>query len=324
MAKQTRVVGRLLRRPLEWFGIRLAQLVIPRLSSRALSVLVRLGVALAPLCDRRGRKIARANLRLMFGARLTPARERILVHRCYHNLIRTVLNLFWLLRDTRARVLSHVEFAPGVLERLRRHQPTVMLGAHLGNWEFIAQASVLSGLPVLCVAKQIGSPAMTALLTRQRAQLGLEVVPVEGAARPLIRALKEGKHVGVLIDQHTALDEGGAWCDFFGLPVCVSLTPAALSRKLGAPVLFVWARPLRDGRTRVEGSDLFLPDPAVTDAARTQQFTDAIARIIRRHPSLWCLSYRRWRYVRPGDDRARYPFYARELRVPTEAPAGAI
>ncbi len=319
MRNRTRALRRTLRRPFEWFGVRLAQAVIPRLPAATVSLLVRAGVALAPLCDRRGQRIARANLRLMFGRRLTPARERAIVHRCYHNMIRTVLNLFWLLRDTRARVLSHVEFAPGVLERLRRHQPTVMLGAHLGNWEFIAQASVLSGLPVLCVAKQIGSPAMTALLTNQRMLLGLEVIPVEGAARPLIRALRDGKHVGVLIDQHTSAAEGGVWCDFFGLPVAVSQTPATLARKLGVPVLFVWARPLKGGRTRIEGSDLFLPDPSLPDAARTQQLTHAIERVIRRHPSLWCLNYRRWRYIRPDDDPARYPFYARRAREPRAA-----
>jgi KDO2-lipid IV(A) lauroyltransferase len=311
-----------LRRPLEWFGIWLAQTALPRLSARQINRLAGLIVALGHVFDRRGMRISRANLRLMFGRRMTAPRERVIIRRSYHIMIRTVLDLFWLLRDTRERVLAQVEFAPGVLERLREHQPTVMLGAHLGNWELIAQASVLRGLPILCVAKQIGSLAMTALLTRQRALLGLEIIPVEGAARPLIRALRNGKHVGLLIDQHMAIADGGTWCDFFGVPVCVSMTPATLSRKLGVPILFVWARPLKDGRYRIEGSDLFLPDPAVADADRTQQLSDAIAKVIRRHPSLWCLSYRRWRYVRPGEDRARYPFYARETRRAPDA-AGA-
>ena len=299
-----------MRRPLEWFGIWLAQALIPRLSLGTVVFLADFASALAPLFDRRGEKIAKANLRLMFGSRLTPYRERVIIRRSYRTMVRTVFNLFWLLRDARARILAQVDFAPGALDSVRRHQPAVMLSAHLGNWELVAQGGVANGIPIMCVAKRIGTPAMTELLTRQRAAIGQEIIPIEGAVRPLIRTLKGGKSVGLLVDQHMGVSEGGIWCMFFGLPVCVSTTPATLSRKLGIPIMFVWARPLKGARYRIECSDVFLPDPSVPDPVRTQQLSDAIERVIRRHPSYWCLTYRRWRQISPGDDPARYPFYA--------------
>ena len=303
-----------MRRPLEWFGIRLAQALIPRLSMRGVRRLADLISSLAPVFDRRGKKIAQANLRLMFGARMTPRRERVIIRRSYRTVLRTILNLFWLLRDTRNRILAQVEFTPDTFDRILKHQPAVMLSAHLGNWELVAQGGVANGIPIMCVAKQIGSPEMTGLLTRQRAAIGQEIIPVEGAVRPLIRALKGGKSVGLLVDQHMDASEGGTWCSFFGLPVSVSMTPATLSRKLGVPVLFVWARPLKDARYRIECSDVFLPDPCIPDPVRTQQLSDAIARVVRRHPSYWCLTYRRWRRIRPGEDPSPYPFYARPPR----------
>ena len=306
---------RKVRRPIEWVGIRLGQVLIPRLSSQCVVRLADLISSLAPVLDRRGNKIAQANLRLMFGTRLTPSRERVIIRRSYRTVLRTILNLFWLLRDTRERILAQVEFAPGAIDRIRHHYPAVMLSAHLGNWELVAQGGVANGIPVMCVAKPIGSSAMTELLTRQRALIGQEIIPVEGAVRPLIRTLKGGKSVGLLIDQHMEVSEGGTWCTFFGLPVCVSMTPATLSRKLGIPVIFVWARPLKGARYRIECGDIFLPDPSVTDSVRTQQFSDAIERVIRRHPSYWCLTYRRWRRIPAGDDSARYPFYARHARL---------
>ena len=316
MTKRVKTFYRKLRRPLEWFGIWLAQSLIPCLSLRAVVCLADFASALAPLFDRRGEKIAKANLRLMFGPRLTPARERIIIRRSYRTMVRTVFNLFWLLRDTRARILAQVSFAPGALDSVRQHQPAVMLSAHLGNWELVAQGGVANGIPIMCVAKQIGTPAMTALLTRQRAAIGQEIIPIEGAVRPLIRTLKAGKSVGLLVDQHMEVAEGGVWCTFFGLPVCVSATPATLSRKLGIPIMFVWARPLKCARYRIECSDVFTPDPSVPDTVRTQQLSDAIERVIRRHPSYWCLTYRRWREIKTGDDPARYPFYARPTRGP--------
>jgi len=311
MTKRAKTFIRRLRRPLEWFGIWLAQSLIPRFSLRAVVCLADLISALAPLFDRRGQKIAKANLRLMFGARITPTRERVIIRRSYRTMMRTILNLFWLLRDTRERILAQVDFAPGAFDRVSQHQPAVMLSAHLGNWELVAQGGVANGIPIMCVAKRIGSAAMTALLTRQRALIGQEIIPVEGAVRPLIRMLKGGKSVGLLVDQHMEISEGGTWCTFFGLPVCVSMTPATLARKLDIPIMFVWARPVKGAHYLIECSDVFMPDPNVPDPVRTQQLSDAIERVIRRHPSYWCLTYRRWRQVKPGDDAARYPFYAR-------------
>ena len=303
-----------MRRPLEWFGISLAKALIPRLSLRSVVRLADFISMLSPVLDRRGWKIARANLRVMFGARMTPVRERLIIKRSYRTMVRTVLNLFCTLRDTRERILAQVEFDPGTLALIRDHQPAVMQSAHLGNWELVAQGGVAHGIAIMCVAKQIGSEAMSDLLTHQRILIGQEIIPVEGAVRPLIRMLKSGKSVGLLIDQHMAIAEGGTVCTFFGLQVCVSMTPATLSRKLGVPILFVWARPLKHERYRIECSDVFLPDPSIPDPVRTQQLSDAIERVVRRHPSNWCLTYRRWRRIGPGEEPARYPFYARRTR----------
>lgn len=310
------------RRPFEWAGIRLGQLLIPCLPLRSVVHLADFLAVLGPVFDRRGAKIAQANLRLMFGARMTPARERVIIKRSYRTALRTILNFFWLLRDTRERVLAQTEFAAETLDLVRRAQPAAMLSAHLGNWELVAQGGVANGIPITCVAKQIGSEAMTALLTRQRALIGQEIISVDGAVRPLIRTLKGGKSVGLLIDQHMDVSDGGAWCTFFGLPVCVSMTPATLSRKLGIPILFVWARPLKGARYRIECSDYFPPDPSVSDPERTQQLSDAIARVIRRHPSYWCLTYRRWRRIPEGGDASLFPYYARQKRP--AKPAGAV
>jgi KDO2-lipid IV(A) lauroyltransferase len=317
MTKRVKIIYRWLRRPLEWFGIRLAQTLIPRLSLKSVLNLASFLAVLGYVFDRRGNKIAQANLRLMFGKRMTPARERVIIRRTYRTMTRTLLNYFWLLRNTRERILTQVSFAPGACDRIKALQPAVMLSAHIGNWELVAQGGVAHGIPIMCVAKQIGTTEMTELLTQQRAAIGQEIIPMEGAVRPLIRTLKSGKCVGLLVDQHMAVTDGGIWCTFFGVPVCVSTTPATLSRKLGVPIIFVWARPLKGARYRIECSDIFMPDPSAPDAVRTQQLSDAIGRVIRRNPSYWCLNYRRWRYIRPGDAPVRYPFYARPIRVPS-------
>jgi KDO2-lipid IV(A) lauroyltransferase len=324
MSIRVKKIYRVLRRPLEWIGIGLALTIIPPLPLAGILRLSRQLADCAYLFDRRGKAIAVANLRLMFGSRMTPARERAIVRRSYRNMARVLVNVFWMSRNTRARMADQVSFDPQVLETLRNNQPAVTVSAHLGNWEILSQACVANGVPMLSVAKQIGSPEMTARLIRLRATIGQQLVLAEGALRPLLSALKHGTSIGLLIDQHTPLSEGGTWVSLFGVPAGISMAPAALARKTKSPIIFAWSRPLKDGRYRIEAGQVFFPDPNIGDAERAQQLATAFERVIRRHPSLWCLNYRRWRYILPGDDPTRYPFYARHLKPLDQNPVTAL
>ncbi len=322
MPKRVKKVYRVLRRPFEWFAIWLALIIIPPLPLSGILKLSRRLADCGYLFDRRGKAVARANLRLMFSSRMTPVRERALIRRSYRNMARVLVNVIWMSRDTRVRLADQVSFDPRVLEALRLHRPAVTVSAHLGNWEILSQACVANGIPMMSVSKEIGSPEMTAHLIRLRSTIGQQLVSAEGALRPLLYALKHGTSIGLLIDQHTSIREGGAWVTLFGAPAGISMAPAALARKTKAPIIFAWSRPLKDGRYRIEPGHVFLPDPNVGDAERAQQLASAFERVIRRHPSLWCLNYRRWRCIRPGDDPARYPFYARPSKQNSEcAPA---
>ncbi len=314
--KGTRACFRKARRPAEWLLIGLAQRVIPRLSLGGALRLAHFIADTVYCIDGKGKAVARANLRVIYGGRLTPARERAIIRRCYRNLARVLVNVFWLSRDTLARMRDQVSFAPGLLETLRAHLPAITVSAHIGNWEVLSQACVANGVPMMSVAKEIGSPEMTERLTRLRSSIGQQIVPADGALRALMAALKHGTSIGLLIDQHTHERDGGAWVKLFGLSAGISVAPAALSRKLKRAIIFAWSRPLKDGRYRIEPGELFLPDLQVDDKTRTQQLVNAFERVIRRHPSLWCLNYRRWKYILPGDDPAQYPFYSRRIRQP--------
>ncbi len=316
MSKKTyKMFYRKVRRPAEWFLIWLGQKTIAPLSLKGMLRLSRWIACVCYLFDRRGKAIAGANLRLMFGPRMTAARERAIIRRAYMNMARVMVNIFWMSRDTLTRVRDQARFAPVVLESLRAHLPVVTVSAHIGNWEILSQACVANGIPMMSVAKMIGSPEMTDRLTRLRTTIGQQIVPADGALRPLMNALKHGTSIGLLVDQHTHVWEGGTRVKFFGRSVGFSLAPAALARKFGLPIIFAWSRPLKDGRYRIEPGEFFLPDQSVDDHTRTQQVAAAFERVIRKHPSLWCLNYRRWRYIFPGDDPATYPFYARPARL---------
>ena len=306
---------RALRVPFEWIGIRLALWIIPSLSLPALLRLSRFIAAVGYFFDLPGRKVSAANLEVICGRKLSPRRIRILTKGAYRNMTRVLLMIFWTTRNPKEKNLQYVSIAPDVRKFLEEHRPTITLSAHLGNWEILSQTCESNGFHITSVAKPVKGKGMTELLTRARSTIGQTIIPADGALRGLMKALKQGSYIGLLVDQHTEIRDGGIWVDFFGLKSCISQGPAMLAKRFHTPMLFSWSRPLKDGSYRCEMGEVFLPDEGANDIpARTQAIIRSFERVIRMHPSLWCINYKRWRYLIPGEDPARYPFYARPAK----------
>ena len=153
---------------------------------------------------------------------------------------------------------------------------------------------------MMSVAKDIGTDGMTRLLMKARRSIGQEIVHADGAFRPLMQGLKDGKSLGLLVDQVVDARDGGIWVRFFGRPVPVSAAPAFFSAKAKAPVVIAWSRPLKDGRWRCEFVESFGPEDSRDVWAATQRCMAALERVVRRHPSCWVLNYRYFR-KRYGD-----------------------
>ena len=90
--QKKRIVQRI-RRPFEWVGIALGFLVFAHLPRRAMQAVCDFGSAVMYFFDRRGRELALANLRVVFG-RDVPGAEKI-VKRSYRNMARAVGHAFW-------------------------------------------------------------------------------------------------------------------------------------------------------------------------------------------------------------------------------------
>jgi lauroyl/myristoyl acyltransferase len=148
---------------------------------------------------------------------------------------------------------------------------------------------------MMSVAKDIGTGGMTKLLMKARTSIGQEIVHANGAFRPLMQGIKEGKSLGLLVDQVVDTWDGGVWAKFFGTPIPVSAAPAFFSAKGEAPIVVAWSRPLKDGRYRCEIVAAYQPEDARDIRGMTQRCIFDLERIIRRHPSAWVLSYNYFR-----------------------------
>ena len=276
--------------------------------------------------DFRGRKYALANLRIVLGrfpadglyhVRLfsydpTKAEEKI-IRRSYRNMARTVGHAFWTCRNAKARVMQSGEMEERGARFLAENKPAVTVSGHIGCWEVLSQLAYLCGHSMMSVAKDIGTGGMTRLLMKARTSIGQEIVHADGAFRPLMEGLKNGKSLGLLVDQVVKPQKGGIWVRFFGRPHPVSAAPAFFAAKGRAPIVVAWSRPLKDGRYRCEVVDTIASGESRDIWATTQRCIKDLERVIRRHPSCWVLNYNCFR-KRP-DEKELAELTERELKA---------
>ena len=266
--------------------------------------------------DGKGRCRSLANLRIVCGKiksdgivqpvkvyNPTAAEEKI-IRRSYRNMARTAGHAFWTCRNAVERVKIAGEMSASGKRFLAENKPAVTVSGHIGCWEILSQLALLEGHKMMSVAKDIGTGGMTKLLLKARTSIGQEIVHADGAFRPLMQGLKEGKSLGLLVDQLVKVENGGIWMRFFGRPIPVSAAPAFFSAKGNAPIVVAWSRPLRNGCYRCEVVATYKPEEARDIRGMTQRCISDLERVIRRHPSCWVLNYRYFRKLPPVGERS--------------------
>ena len=246
-ARRTRKLRNVLLVPLEWTGIGLGLCIIPWLPRPWLYGLCDALSRVMYRFDRRGKRRALANLRIVRGARppihglfsfnpdkvsYNPTRdEERIIRRSYRNMARTVGYAFWTCRRAKERAAATGVMCEEGRRFLAENRPAVTVSGHIGCWEILSQLAFLEGHPMMSVAKDIGTSGMTALLMRARRSIGQEIVHADGAFKPLMQGLKDGKSLGLLVDQSVSPKHGGVWVRFFGYPMTVSAAPAFFAAK---------------------------------------------------------------------------------------------
>ena len=171
--------------------------------------------------------------------------------------------------------------------------------AHFGNWELSAFAHALMTAPMHVVVRPLDNPRVDAMVEQRRALSGNHIISKREAAREILRALKNGDAVGILIDQNTAADEG-VFVDFFGTPACANSGFVKLAHHSDAAVVPGYA--LWSG-TEKKYVLRFDPEIPMTGdvQADTQRIHSHLESVIRRHADQYLWIHRRWKTRPPGE-----------------------
>lgn len=212
---------------------------------------------------------------------------------------------------------GHLEIdAEGPLEALRTTgRPPIFVGGHLGSWEVGPAAPVAVGLPIAVVYQPLENPHLDRRLRALREGIGCTLLPRESSARDLLRAAREGRAIGLIVDHR---DDDGVPLPFFGHDKLSTLAPARMALRLRSSLFVARVVRLGPARYRISATGPILPDDphAAAELQALQMMRKVHALFeqwIRERPGEWLCSKRPWSKELYGKRPGR--------RGPTAAPA---
>jgi KDO2-lipid IV(A) lauroyltransferase len=182
---------------------------------------------------------------------------------------------------------------------LAKGRGVLVATAHLGNWELSAFSHAWMTAPMNIVVRPLDNPRIDTLVERYRALSGNHIIEKKDAARGILKALKSGQAVGILIDQNTTLDQG-VFIDFFGTKACAGTAFAKLAHHSGAAVVAGFALWSHEEQRYILR---FYPEIEMSGdvQADTQRIHSQLESVIRQYPDQWLWIHRRWKTRPPGE-----------------------
>jgi KDO2-lipid IV(A) lauroyltransferase len=185
----------------------------------------------------------------------------------------------------------------------------LVVTGHLGAWELSSFYHSLMGYPMGMVIRRLDNRLLDAFVNGIRCLHGNKVLHKDDFARDLLRAMRAGETVGILMDTNMTPPQG-VFVEFFGRQACTASGLARVALKTGAAVLpgfMLWEASERRyvlhfgpeiefERTGDAESDI---------VAATQACTRAIEGWVRRYPGQWLWIHRRWK-TRPAGELGIY------------------
>jgi KDO2-lipid IV(A) lauroyltransferase len=252
------------------------------------------------------RRTGERNLELAFPEKSERERTEIL-RSCFRSLGRElgVFSQFStasphsLLSLTDCEGLEHLEAAKA------QGRGVILFTGHLGAWELTSFALSLLGHPLSFLVRRIDNPKVERLVDESRTRFGNKTLDKLSAARSMVKILRAGETLGLLLDLNT-LDDEAIFVDFFGIPASTNFMVAKLALRTQAPIIPIFA-PWEEEREKfvlrlqqpvsIEGSG-----NEEEDVLRlTAKLSLIVEEYVRRYPDQWLWIHKRWKTRPPGE-----------------------
>jgi KDO2-lipid IV(A) lauroyltransferase len=251
----------------------------------------------------RNRKLAIANLSLVYGKTRSPTQIREMARASFREGARSAFELMHFFGQGRiedgCKLVRETEGLENLRKAVDKGKGIVALSAHFGNFILLGSTLNRLGHPCGSIMRQMRDSRLEAMFTdirNEMVQITFPKFPFSHSVRESLRWLSRGNILVMYVDQRS---KDGAIVDFMGFPTSTATGAAYFALCSGAPVLPMFVLRREDGFYKlVIGPEV----PVVTTGAfktdmytNTARFAKVLELYIRQYPTQWFWFDRRWR-----------------------------
>lgn len=185
----------------------------------------------------------------------------------------------------------------------KKGKGVIFLTGHIGPFEYIATELAFRGYKPLIVGTKLKDDRLNDLLAANRNKFGAQLVERGKDTVRLVKNLKLGGTMIILIDQDTKVKS--RFVNFLGYPCATPIGATIMALKTGAAVVPMFLHQREDYKIEIN----FYPELEMTVTGdeetdlvvNTQKLSDATELEVRKHPEQWVWMHERWK-TKPGEE----------------------
>ncbi|CAD7287684.1 Lipid A biosynthesis lauroyltransferase [Campylobacter majalis] len=245
------------------------------------------------------RELTIDNIIKAYGKSLDEA--SILARANFNSLAKTIMEILDIYNDKRTldSYIINAEEAKAKLKEISAGRQILFTTAHFGNWEILAHYFGAAGFEMVVIGREGNNRLIDTNITVPfRKRFGNELANKDNAMSKMVKFLKNGKNVGVMIDQKAG-SINSIKTTFFGRECMTTKTIGSLKLKFNPVIVPIFAIRQDDGRFKIIirefDESVIKGDKDADILAITQQINDIFEDVVRMAPQQWFWMHNRWK-----------------------------
>ncbi|MCV3376582.1 lipid A biosynthesis lauroyl acyltransferase [Campylobacter sp. IFREMER_LSEM_CL2194] len=207
------------------------------LPSKLLNSFTNLVALITYKLNHKHRKIIDTNLKICFPEKDQKWRDET-SHNIYKNFAKFGIDFIKNQNASKEEIINKICFddEEQILNIMQSKRPLIVTTAHYGNWELLALSFGAKFQGISIVGRALDSMVMDKILSKNRTQFNIELIEKKGGLKKMLKALKEGRSLGILTDQD-AVDGESVKIQYFNQEVNFIAGASVLAKKTNAMIL---------------------------------------------------------------------------------------
>jgi Kdo2-lipid IVA lauroyltransferase/acyltransferase len=254
-----------------------------------------IGAAAFHLLKNEVRKVYR-NLDIVYGDKMTSAeKEKFALENFKHygiGLFEFMKASLWSPEKT-ASLITEVEGFEYFEQAVKAGKSVIAVTAHTGNWELMP-GYVKQRIPVVgVIGKKIFDERLDRIVNATRRKSGVLLFDRDKVSKEMIKGLRRGMIMGILVDQDTSVDSVIA--PFLGRDAKTPVAPAKLAKKFNAVICTGMIFRREDGYYKFIINKPYDLTGKETDEEIAARYNNEISEMILKYPTQWVWVHERWK-----------------------------